>query len=134
MSYILDNFVPILGATLAGLLIGAAYARSLGWRVGAIRPRFSVGFAVLAFVAEFWLACILAGALILAPSGQAGPWTMAIGSAVVIWIGFVAPALLVTERFRGLSLRDTLFDCAYWLVAMVAEAAVLHAIGLTHPA
>jgi hypothetical protein len=43
-------------------------------------------------LAEFWLASILAGALILAPS-QAGVWVRALGSAVVILIGFVVAVL-----------------------------------------
>ena len=74
----------------------------------------------------------LAGALILAPP-RAGPWTMALGSAVVIWIGFVLPALLVSALSRGLSFGAGLADCAQWLAAMVVEAAVLHVVGLTKP-
>ena len=82
MIYILQNFFPIFLATLAGLAIGLVWLRVSsillpGWPT-----------LVLAGVAEFWLAAILAGALILAPP-EAGEWTMALGSAFVIWIGFV---------------------------------------------
>ena len=58
---------------------------------------------------------------------------MAIGSAVVIWIGFVLPALLVTALSRGLSLGAGLADGGQWLAAMVVEAAVLHVVGLAKP-
>ncbi len=122
MIYILNNAMPILLATLVGLLVGAAIYPGLR------RPaRLAV-----AFVAEFWFAAILAGALILAPP-KAGAWVMAVGTAVVIWIGFVAPALVVTLRARGVAAGATLRDAGHWLLVMVAEAVVLHSVGLTAP-
>ena len=130
MSYILVNALPILIATVASLLFGLAWSRTLGGQEP--ERRLSAGFAFGAFLAEFWLASILAGALILAPR-QAGAWTMAIGSAVVIWIGFVLPSLLVTLRYRRLGARAILSDCGHWLGAMVVQAAVLQAVGLSAP-
>ena len=85
-----------------------------------------------AFIAEAWFAAILAGALILAPA-KAGSWTMALGSAVVIWIGFVMPALAVTLRYRGLPRRVVALDCGHWLGLMLVQAVVLKLIGLTAP-
>ncbi len=128
MSYILTNVVAILLATCAGLGIGLAYQvlpqrRDRGARV--------VLF-ITAFIAEFWLAAILAGALILAPP-QADPWVMAIASAVVIWIGFVVPILAVTHVFRELPASAIVLDGSHWLVVMVVQAAVLHGFGLVHP-
>ncbi len=122
MIYILDNAMPILLATLVGLLVGAAIYPGLR------RP----ATLAVAFVAEFWFAAILAGALILAPP-KAGAWVMAVGTAVVIWIGFVAPALVVTLRARGVAAGATLRDAGHWLLVMVAEAVVLHSVGLTAP-
>ena len=92
MIYIANNAVPILVATLAGLAVGLAFYPSFR----------SVGGSLTAFVAEFWFAAILAGALILAPA-KADPWVMALGTAVVIWLGFVVPALVVTLRARGVT-------------------------------
>lgn len=129
MIYIVLNAVPILIATLAGLLFGAAY-HALRRRGGA--ERVGIGFVVLAFVAEYWLAAILAGALLLAPP-KADASVMAIGSAVVIWLGFVVPTLVVTLRYRGIAARTIALDGAHWLGVMVIEAVVLHAIGLTLP-
>lgn len=129
MIYIILNVVPIALATLAGLLVGLAWTKLPG---GAPERGIAPALGVLALVAEFWLASILAGALILAPP-QAGEWTMAIGSAVVIWVGFVLPALLVTLRYRGLPARAIVADCAYWLVAMVLQAVILKAYGLVPP-
>ena len=125
MGYILSNLPAILAATAVGLAVGVAYALLR-------RRRLSWGLLATAAPAEFWLACILAGALILAPT-QAGAWTMALGSAVVIWIGFVAPVLATTHRFNDLGLRAVALDAAHWLLVMVAQAAVLHIVGLVRP-
>ena len=122
MIYIANNAVPILLATLAGLLIGAATYPALR----------SVRGSLTAFIAEFWFASILAGALILAPA-KADPWVMAVGTAVVIWAGFVLPALVVTLRGRGVGAGGVARDAGHWLVVMVAEAVVLHLIGLSAP-
>jgi hypothetical protein len=130
MSYIAANLVPIVIATLAGLLLGALYAAVLGQSRS--RAASGLGLFVVAALSEFWLAAILAGALILAPV-QVNPWVVAIGSAVVIWIGFVLPVLVVTHPFRGLSMTALAGDAAHWLIVMVVQAAVLHSIGLTHP-
>ena len=126
MGYIVTNAFAILVATFAGLVVGAVYAVLQGWRGR------SPTFIATAAVAEFWLACILAGALILAPP-QAGAWTMALGSAVVIWIGFVLPSVLLTLRWRDVRWTSALADSFVWLAVMAAQAAVLHLIGLTKP-
>ncbi len=130
MQYILLNALPILAATLARLLVSAAYV-AVGAR-GRRGSRPDLLLAVVALVAQGWLASILAGALILAPR-QAGAWTMALGSAVIIWIGFVLPALFTTLRLRKVSSGAALADCAAWLAVMLIQAAVLQLIGLTPP-
>ncbi len=127
MNYIVTNMLPIGAATLAGLGIGLLYLPLRG-----ARP--TAGLAATALVAEAWLACILAGALILAPEQAAGPWTMALTSAVVIWIGFVLPTLLVTQVGERLPARATVANCAHWLLVMLAQAAILQGVGLVHPA
>ena len=127
MGYILSNLGAIAAATIVGLLVGAAYAAVRRPGGGG-----ALGLAATAAVAEFWLACILAGALILAPT-QAGAWTMAIGSAVVIWIGFVTPVLAVSYRFQRLGAGAAALDAAHWLAVMLAQAATLHLVGLVKP-
>ncbi len=126
MIYILLNAGPILAATLAGLVIGLAYHRLAGL------PRAGMGLLATTAVAQAWFAAILAGALILAPA-KAGDWTMAIGSAVVIWIGFVVPVCVVTLRARAVSAGAVVLDCLYWLAVMVTQAIILKSIGLVPP-
>ena len=135
MTYIATNLTAILAATCAGLAVGVAYAglyRRLAGGLETSVRRGTVGFGVLAFAAEFWLAAILAGALILAPP-QAGAWTMSLGSAFIIWIGFVIPVIAVTHPFHALPGRVVCLDAAHWLVVMAAQAATLQVIGLAKP-
>ena len=127
MIYIILNFWPIAAATLAGLGVGLVWLRASdillpGWKTLA-------GAAL----AEFWLASILAGALILAPP-QAGEWVMALGSAVVIWIGFVVPVLWVTFMAYEMGAGRTISAALHWLVVMALQASVMQWIGLAAPA
>jgi len=127
MIYIVINGVAILSAALAGLLFGAMY-------YGVI-DRSRIGGAaslVIAFLAEAWLCAILAGALILAPP-KGSVWTMTLGSAFVIWLGFVVPSIAASYRFRALPARAALVDCGYWLGVMLVQAVVLRLIGLVPP-
>ena len=127
MIYIWLNLVPILIATALGLMIGGAYRTLFG-----PHARVSGSTLLVITLGEFWLAAILAGALILAPD-KASPWVMAVGSAIVIWAGFVLPSILVTERHRAVPWSAVLGDCGYWLVTMVVQAVAMKLIGLVPP-
>ncbi len=126
MIYILLNIAPIAAATLLGLVVGAC------WLAATRMPRPALGTLAATALAEFWLAAILAGALILAPR-EAGVWVMALGSAVVIWIGFVVPVLWVTLTAYGLGKGRAIAAMLYWLAVMIGQAAIMQAIGLVPP-
>lgn len=131
MIYIVQNLWPIALATLAGLAVGGLHHRLTGRLTSAPvagRPEL----IALTALSEFWLACILAGALILAPP-EAPEWVMAMATPVVIWIGFVAPAIVVTHAYRRVPLRTAGWDAAHWLVVMVVQALVMTLVGLTPP-
>ena len=126
MIYILLNIAPIALATLAGLIIGAVWLRFSKILLPGLHA------IALTALAEFWLASILAGALILAPP-EAGAWTMALGSAFVIWIGFVLPVLAVTFAVFEKPRSASLGAAAHWLVVMLVQASVMQSWGLTAP-
>ena len=126
MIYIVLNAVPITIAMLVSLVIGKIWLRVIN------RPRPSYRVIALIAAAQFWMAGILAGALILAPP-EAGVWTMALGSAVIIWIGFVVPTLVTSLIIGRVSARMIASVCAYWLTAIIAQAAVMQGYGLTPP-
>jgi hypothetical protein len=128
MIYIWLNAVAILAATLAGLAAGEALLRLAG-SASTLRPLPTL---LTSLVAEAWFAAILAGALILAPP-KGGVWTMTIGSAVVIWAGFVLPATAVVLRRRGQGAGAIALDAGYWLLVMIVQAVVLRLVGLVPP-
>ncbi|OYU37024.1 DUF1761 domain-containing protein [Novosphingobium sp. PASSN1] len=130
MIYIVLNGGAILAATALGLMLGLVWQAALERRL--IGARGWGGSLAFAFAAQAWLCSILAGALILAPP-KGSVWTMTIGSAVVIWLGFVVPSLAASYRMRALPGRAALVDCGYWLVVMLAQAVVLRLIGLVPP-
>jgi hypothetical protein len=122
MQYIISNIAPIGAATSAGLIV---------LFVG-FRTRLRGVMLAAATLALFWLAAILAGALILAPV-NASPWTVALGSAFIIWIGFVLPALSIALALRGHPWSISLADATWWLTIMLTQSAVLHSVGLAKP-
>jgi hypothetical protein len=133
MIYIVMNALPIAAATVCGLAAGLLI-RWLSGTIGRAKGGSGLKLGVLLAIvlAQAWLCAILAGALILAPS-EAGAWTMAIGSAVVIWIGFVVPATVVNHAHRGLSIGAMTTDGLSWLAVMVVQSIVLKSIGLVPP-
>lgn len=135
MVYILINGFAIIVATLAGLAAGSLYyivVDQAGANLRAVGHARLWKLAAVTFFAQCWLASILAGALILAPA-EADPTVMALSSAAVIWIGFVAPVIIVTHYYRGLSFRTAALDVVYWLLVMLVQAVVLFSIGLSAP-
>ena len=125
MIYIVQNLLPILAASLLGLIAGLAVQRLSPAKLSPVK-------IIVAAAAQTWLCCILAGALILAPP-EAGRWTMSLSSAVVIWIGFVVPTTVVGYAARSVPGRATVVDCVQWLVVMLVQATTLTLIGLTPP-
>ena len=121
MIYIVINAIPIGLATLLGLLIGQFVDR----------PKGITGWLV-ALLATAWLCAILAGALILAPP-RAPPWVMATATAVVIWIGFVVPALATSLLMAGQRWARIGRACLWWLVVMLVLVVVMILVGLTPP-
>ena len=122
MIYIVLNAIPIAVATFAAMALAALWYRR--------RPPVAALGTMIA--AQAWLAAVLAGALILAPP-KGRVWTMTIGSAVVIWAGFVLPSLTFAYRLRGQRWNVLLSDVGFWLAAMVLQAAAMRLIGLTPP-
>ncbi|MEM1396642.1 MAG: hypothetical protein AAGH38_04230 [Pseudomonadota bacterium] len=130
MIYIVINFVPIAVATLVGIAFGYFYFRVLddGPHARLLNP----SNLVIVTAMEFWLQAILAGGLILAPP-EASAWTMAIGTAIIIWVGFLAPAIIVDSRLRDRSFSSACIDAGHWLGVMLIGAILMQIIGLTPP-
>ncbi|MEM1409255.1 MAG: DUF1761 domain-containing protein [Pseudomonadota bacterium] len=143
MIYIIQNIGVIAAAAVAAFVFGAVYYTALDkpWLAAAgltqddIKgPNGKPSFVpyIISFLAEFWMACILAGALILAPA-EAGAWTMAIGTAIILWLGFIAPTMLVNNRYEMRSLSLFFINAGHWLGVLIVQAVVLQAIGVNPP-
>ena len=143
MIYILQNAWAILAGTVASFAFGAAWYGALGrpWMAAAglneerIKGPSGKGSPVpfvVAFAAEFWIASILAGALILAPV-DAGVWTVTITTAVILWIGFVAPALLVNNLYEKRPFSLFAINAGHWLGVLVIQAIVIRLVGVVAP-
>ena len=144
MIYIFENLIPIILATATAFAFGAVYYMLVGksWMAAANLTedklkgpdgKTSPMPFVIALFAELWMAAILAGALILSPT-DAGMWTMTIGTALIIWIGFVVPTMVVNHRYQMLPWKLTLIDGGHWLGVMLVQAIVLRFVGLELPA
>lgn len=127
MEYINLNLTPIAVATIVGLLVGLAH-----FLIARPGERPGLDFVLLCAIAEFWIAVILAGALLTAPP-MAQPVVMAFGTAILLWIGFVVPMLMVNLRFRGMAGPLAAADSLHWLLVLLAQTSVMYFLGLELP-
>ncbi len=85
---------------------------------------------ILAGIAQFWLATVLAGILLLAPpTGR--PWISMLMIVFIIWVGLMVPALMVTLRFRGHPGPMAAADSLHWLLVLLVQASIMTSLGLT---
>lgn len=143
MIYIIQNIWAILAGTVAGFAFGAGYFTLLKkpWMQAArlseadlSGPGGKVSPApyIVTFAAEFWIASILAGALILAPV-EAGIWTITVVTPIILWIGFVMPAMLVNNSFERRPFSLFAINAGHWLGALVIQAVVIRLVGVSAP-
>lgn len=87
---------------------------------------------ILAAIAQFWLAAVLAGALLMGPPSSQ-PWGRMFVTVVMIWVGIIVPPLMVTLRFRGHPGPMAAADSVHWLLVLLIQASVMQSLGLTRP-
>lgn len=119
--------MPILVATIFGLFVSLGHF--LLSKPGE-RPRLD--FLILASIAQFWLATVLAGALLMGPPSSQ-PWVQMLTTVFILWVGFIVPPLMVTLRFRGHSGPMSAADSIHWLLVLLVQAAIMQSLGLTQP-
>lgn len=116
-----------MAATAFGLLVGLGHF--LLSKPGE-RPRLD--FLILVAIAQFWLATVLAGALLLGPpTGR--PWLAMLSTVFIIWVGFIVPPLMVTLRFRNHPGPLAAADSVHWLLVLLVQASVMMSLGLNQP-
>ena len=138
------NYLAIFLAAVAAWLAGAAWYGMLAkpWVAaqGKTMEQFKARQAkrrgprayapfVIAFVAEFVMAWVLAGVV-----GHLGPGQVTVRngiiSALFLWAGFVATTMAVNYGFGGRRPMLYLIDVGHWLVALVLAGAIIGAMGV----
>jgi Protein of unknown function (DUF1761) len=84
---------------------------------------------VIAFVAQFVMAWVLAGLIGHVGSGQV---TFKIGmiTAALIWIGFVITTLAVNHAFQGAKRSLTVIDGGHWLGVLLLQGGIIGLLGV----
>lgn len=84
---------------------------------------------VIAFVAQFIMAWVLAGVI-----GHLGPGEVTFKNGVIsaafLWLGFVITVLSVNYAFQGAKPSLTLIDGGHWLGVLLLQGAVIGLIGV----
>ncbi|MCG2842223.1 hypothetical protein L6Q21_14695 [Sandaracinobacter sp. RS1-74] len=114
-------------AAIFGLLVGLGH-----FLLSKPGERPKLDFLIPAMIAQFWLAAVLAGALLMGPPSSE-PWISMLMTVVVIWVGLIVPPLMVTLRFRGHSGPMAAADSLHWLLVLLVQAAVMQSLGLVRP-
>ncbi|PCI02794.1 MAG: hypothetical protein COB78_12485 [Hyphomicrobiales bacterium] len=122
------NYVAILAAAIASMMIGAAWYGGLAklWmRAAKINENDldqSLKLYAVAAVCQFVIAFFLAG--IISHLAIETPWTGAV-TAFFCWLGFVAPTMTVNHRFQGEKWNLTIINAGFWLLVFVVQGAII---------
>jgi Protein of unknown function (DUF1761) len=93
--------------------------------------RGMVAALVITFLAELFMAWMLAGVLLhLAKGGTGMGWRGGMITAAFLWAGFVMTTLIVNHRYQMARPTLTLIDGGHWLGVLLIQGAILGAFGL----
>lgn len=134
----LMSILGIFAATLAGWGFGAAYYGLMGrhWLDAiAFRPeeraKLEAGGKmdptpfILAFVGELLMAVVLSAVMLhFAPASLVKGATIG----VMLWLGFVAPTMIVNNAYAMRSLRLTAIDALHWLGVLIVMGSIIGGI------
>jgi len=133
------NYVAIITAAVASWLVGAVWYGvlgkqwmvALGWTEKDVcgpdgKRHMPVGPMILSFVAALVMAFMLSGLM-----GHVGPISVRSGiiSGALLWVGFVITTIAVNNAFQKRKAMLTVIDGGHWLLALIAQGAVLGAFG-----
>ncbi len=114
-----------------GVLLSKAWTEALGKTEAEIKAQGGPSPMpfVIAFIAQFIMAWVLAGII-----GHLGPGEVSIKngviSAALVWFGFIATTLAVNHTFQGAKRSLTLIDGGHWLGVLLLQGAVIGLLGV----
>lgn len=131
------SYVAVFIAAIASFAFGGVWYGLLSkqWMAAAgVGEKFMKGDGagpspvpfIIAFVAQFVMAWMLAGVLLHLSRGGV-PLTLRSGliSGALIWAGFVMTSLVVNHAFQGAKRMLTLIDGGHWLGVLLIQSTVL---------
>ncbi len=128
------NWVGVGIAAVAGFAFGAAYYTALskhwlaavGKTENEIRKTRTALPFVTSFVSLLVMASVLAGHFAAHSPGEltAGH---AVGSAVVLWLGFIVASMATNYAFIGFKPKLPVIDSIHWLAVVIIQALVIRA-------
>jgi Protein of unknown function (DUF1761) len=133
------NYVAIITASVASWLVGAVWygvlgrqwMAALGWTEKDVcgpdgKRHMPVGPMILSFIAALVMAFMLSGLM-----GHVGPISVRSGiiSGALVWLGFAITTMAVNNAFQKRKTALTVIDGGHWLLALIAQGAVLGAFG-----
>lgn len=133
------SYVAIIAAAVASWLAGAIWygalgkqwLAALGWTEADVtgpdgKRRMPTGPMILSFIAALIMAFMLSGLM-----GHVGPISVRSGiiSGALVWVGFVITTIAVNNAFQRRKAMLTVIDGGHWLLALIAQGAVLGAFG-----
>ena len=134
MAFAHISYLATVAAALASFAFGALWYGLLSrqWMAalgpGAASAKLTLGPMVISFIAELIMAIVLAGVI-----GHLGPGAVSVKNGVIsgafIWAGFVATTLVVNNAYAERKLMLSVIDAGHWLGVLLAQGAVLGAIG-----
>ena len=124
------DYLAILVAAVAGFVFGAiwytvlgnAWAKAQGKTTNDFKP--SPGPFITAMIAQLVMAFILAVIITLIAS-TGDPVGAALGTAAVLWLGFVITSMTVNHAFQDASAMLTIIDGGHWLGVLLIQGLVL---------
>ena len=144
MTFTGINYLAIIVAAIVGWLIGAGYYMGLARQWVDAHGRTMEDFKaqaeaskgtsaawlpyVLALVAEFVMAWVLAGLLAHLGPEQTTVWN-GIVSALFVWLGFVVTTVAVNNMFGMRKPMLSVIDSGHWLLVLLAMGIIIGLFG-----
>lgn len=137
MAFAGTNYLAVFIAAVVGFgfgalyygVLGTAWMAALGRSEDEMAAKRSMAPFVIAFIALFVMAIVLAGVM-----GHLGPGQVTLRNGVIsalfIWTGFVMTTLSVHHAFQGAKRSLTIIDGGHWLGVLVLQGAIIGWMGV----
>lgn len=133
MEFVGPNYLAIGVAVVASMIIGAIWYGVLAklWMkaagINSDELEQKPSLYIVAAICQIIMAWMMSGVI-----GHLGMLTLGGGllTGLFCWLGFAATTMTVNHRFQGRGWDLTLIDGGHWLAVMLAQGAIIGALGV----